>query len=166
MSYDTASTLLENTSHTLMYHDTTIVLEHSFRYRKSIYYSLVTPSKFSYLYIDFAQYANGLEYVLHVGFTFYCLLRFFMIILKAREKNWSHSNCSSVLLASLFHFCLFLLWTCDIMIQTHYNYIIIIWVSGCDIDVKCDIYVKQTEFCFSVDCCVNVFMYIDICFNL
>jgi hypothetical protein len=41
-------------SHTTMYHDTTIVLEHSFRYRQLIYYSLVTPSQPSYLYIDFA----------------------------------------------------------------------------------------------------------------
>jgi hypothetical protein len=40
------STLLWNTSHTTMCQDTTIVLEHSFKYRKSIYYSLVTPSKF------------------------------------------------------------------------------------------------------------------------
>jgi hypothetical protein len=53
-SHYTASTLLGNTSHTTMYHDTIIVLEHSFRYRKSIYYSLVTLSKSSYLYIDFA----------------------------------------------------------------------------------------------------------------
>jgi hypothetical protein len=54
LSYYTASTPLGNTSHTTMYHDTIIVLEHSFRYIKSIYYSLVTLSKSSYLYIDFA----------------------------------------------------------------------------------------------------------------
>jgi hypothetical protein len=63
MSYYTVSTLLRNTSHTTMYHDTIIVLEHSVRYRKSIYYSLVTLSKSSYLYIDFAiclQYAYKL----------------------------------------------------------------------------------------------------------
>ena len=30
--------------------------------------------------------------------------RFCMSILKARERHWSNSNCSSVLLASLFHF--------------------------------------------------------------
>ena len=48
--------------------------------------------------------------------------RFCMSIVKAREKHWSHSNCSSVLLASLFHILLFLLWNCDIMTQTHYNY--------------------------------------------
>jgi hypothetical protein len=54
--YYTASTQLWKTSHTIMCHDTTIVLEHSFKYRESIYYSLVTPSKSSYLYIDFAIY--------------------------------------------------------------------------------------------------------------
>jgi hypothetical protein len=54
LSYYTASTILGNKSHTTMYHDTIIVLELSFRYRKSIYYSLVTLSKSSYLYIDFA----------------------------------------------------------------------------------------------------------------
>ena len=40
ISYYTASTLLGSISHTTMHHDTTIVLTHSFRYRKSIYYSL------------------------------------------------------------------------------------------------------------------------------
>ena len=50
----TASTLLWNASHTIMYYDTTFVLEHSFKYRKSIYYSLVSPSKSCCLYIDFA----------------------------------------------------------------------------------------------------------------
>ena len=40
--------------HMTMYHDAIIVLEHSFRYIKSIYYSLVALSKSSYLYIDFA----------------------------------------------------------------------------------------------------------------
>jgi hypothetical protein len=47
---------VSHTSHTIMCTDTTIVLEHSFKYRTSIYYSLVTPSKSSYLYIDFAIY--------------------------------------------------------------------------------------------------------------
>jgi hypothetical protein len=70
MQYIFASTPLWNTSHTIMCHDTTIVLEHSFKYRKSIYYSLVTPSKSSYPYIDL-QYTNDLEYVLHVRFTFW-----------------------------------------------------------------------------------------------
>jgi len=40
MSYYTASALLGSTPHTTMYHDTIIVLEHSVRYRKSIYYFL------------------------------------------------------------------------------------------------------------------------------
>jgi len=52
--YYTASMLLGNTSHTTMYHDTTIVVEHSFRYIKSIYYYLITPSRSSYLYKYFA----------------------------------------------------------------------------------------------------------------
>ena len=63
MSYYTASTLLGSKSHTTMYHDTIIVLQHSVRYRKSIYYSLVTLSKSSGMYIDFAiclQYAYKL----------------------------------------------------------------------------------------------------------
>ena len=63
MTYYTASMLLGSKSHTTMYHDTIIVLQHSVRYRKSIYYSLVTLSKSSYLYIDFAiclQYAYKL----------------------------------------------------------------------------------------------------------
>jgi hypothetical protein len=54
-------------SHTTMYHDTVIVLEHSVRYRKSKYYSLVTLSESSYLYIDFAiclQYAYKLAILL------------------------------------------------------------------------------------------------------
>ena len=45
--------LLGNRSHTTMHHDTTIVLEHSFRYRKSLYfYHLFTVTNSSDLYID------------------------------------------------------------------------------------------------------------------
>ena len=63
MTNFTASTLLGSKTHTTMYHDTIIVFQHSVRYRNSFFYSLVTLSKSSYLYIDFAiclQYAYKL----------------------------------------------------------------------------------------------------------
>ena len=71
MSYYTASTLLGSKSHTTMYHDTIIVLELSFRYRKS-YIILWLPFQNLDTCIQTLQYANDLEYVLHVRFTLYC----------------------------------------------------------------------------------------------
>jgi hypothetical protein len=45
--------------------------KHTFKYRKSIYYSLVTPSKSSYLYIDFEIYKSSW---ICIACSFYFLL--------------------------------------------------------------------------------------------